>query len=104
VLVLAYSADRRRARWLQFLFPIGTCAGAGVYESLKGVMRSSGVSGSPFRRSVFGAARATKDLARFRKEGIQIPFPQRDVHFFVEKSEEAAKVVVEQPGEKRNGN
>jgi small-conductance mechanosensitive channel len=43
-------------------------------------------------------------LARFRKEGIQIPFPQRDVHFFVEKSEEAAKVVVEQPGEKRNGN
>jgi small-conductance mechanosensitive channel len=35
-------------------------------------------------------------LARFRKEGIQIPFPQRDVHFFVEKSEEAAKVVVKQ--------
>jgi small-conductance mechanosensitive channel len=35
-------------------------------------------------------------LARFRKEGIQIPFPQRDVHFFVEKSEEAAKVVVKE--------
>jgi small-conductance mechanosensitive channel len=43
-------------------------------------------------------------LTRFRKEGIQIPFPQRDVHFFVEKSDEAAKVVVEQPGEKPNGN
>ena len=43
-------------------------------------------------------------LARFRKEGIQIPFPQRDVHFFVEKSDEAAKIIVEQPGEKPNGN
>jgi small-conductance mechanosensitive channel len=43
-------------------------------------------------------------LARFRKEGITIPFPQRDVHFFVEKSNEAAKVVVEHPVEKRNGN
>jgi small-conductance mechanosensitive channel len=40
-------------------------------------------------------------LARFRKEGIQIPFPQRDVHFFVEKSEEAARVVVEREEEKR---
>jgi small-conductance mechanosensitive channel len=41
-------------------------------------------------------------LARFRKEGIQIPFPQRDVHFFVEKSDEAAKVVVK-TGEEKQG-
>jgi small-conductance mechanosensitive channel len=40
-------------------------------------------------------------LARFRKEGIQIPFPQRDVHFFLEKSDEAARVVVEREDEKR---
>ncbi len=36
-------------------------------------------------------------LARFRQESIQIPFPQRDVHFFVEKSDEAARIVVQQP-------
>jgi small-conductance mechanosensitive channel len=37
-------------------------------------------------------------FARFRKEGIQIPFPQRDVHFFAENSDTPVKVIVQQEG------
>jgi small-conductance mechanosensitive channel len=41
-------------------------------------------------------------LARFRQEGIQIPFPQRDVHFFVERGEPDAKIVVKVANEKQD--
>jgi small-conductance mechanosensitive channel len=37
-------------------------------------------------------------FARFRREGIQIPFPQRDVHFFAEHSDSPVKVIVQQEG------
>jgi small-conductance mechanosensitive channel len=37
-------------------------------------------------------------FTRFRKESIQIPFPQRDVHFFAEHSNTPVKVVVQQEG------
>lgn len=41
-------------------------------------------------------------LSRFRKEGIQIPFPQRDVHFFAENSDTPVRVTLreEAPGPK----